>query len=244
MYHNIENLEALSKNKIIPLISKFNENLVKMDGMSDLNVFKKEIRNFKKHFENSLQNEKSQTLKIINEIKQSLNQVYNQYSTELDQLKSSTKLNLEKLDSNLQSYNQIGNSLDGLNKIISNTNLQKTRKKDFFILQIIHNFEELNNIKFTGKSSLNVNFSDTFNSIKTQCKSTFDAILEGKFISDLKIQNLKLINFFYTNIKKQNVNNNQIILGNNNNNNMMDNSHSNKNLIRSSIGGKEKNVGI
>ena len=240
--HTFQNLETIDFNILSPLIAKFNDNLEKMDGINDLMLNKQEIRNFKKNFDNFIQIEKSQMLKNIDEMKNYLTHVYNQYSGELQQLQSSTKNNLDYLDSKLKSNDQFVNLFGTLNKIIKDTNSQKSRKKDYFIMEIINNLAELNSIKFDEKPSPILNFNDTFNLIKSQCQIIFESMLDNKFIEDLKNTNLERINYFYTNIKKPFINNNHI--KSNQINNVMSNDNSIKKIIRSSIGRKEKSVGI
>ena len=223
----------MSKKKFTPLIQKLIDN----EDLKNLKKMKKKIKNFKKNFDTFIQKEKNKALKFIEEISNVLNEVYRNYAIEIQKTQIMVKLKLAELDTSNE--NQSINSCELLKNIVNMTLAQNTKKKDFFMIQIISNFDELNNFKFLQKK---IKIDDSLTIIKELYQKDFDAISEGKLISDIRTKSLDMISYFNKNIKQKNLDNNdKLQIYNDSKNNSQDDSINN--LIKSNISGKENNIG-
>ena len=203
-FHNIENLDILAKKKVYPLIQKFDENL---DKAKDSKINKKEIKDLKKKIELLIQNEKSKVQKYIDDINFALNEIYHKYALEIQKIQAIVKLKFTEFEANNTKENNNESSCELLNGIVKMTLSQKTRQKDFFIIQILSHFDELNNMKFHQKpidqNNIKSNFVNSLKNIKESFKKDLELIFEGKLISDIKTKSNEMMDFFYKNIVHQ-----------------------------------------
>ena len=212
--------------------------------MQDSKTSKNKVKEFKNQIENFIQSEKSKFVKLIEEINISLNEIYKNYANEIQKIHSSVKSKLVELESSIQNDDSGRNPYELLNKIVNLTLAQKSRQKDYFIIQLLSNFNELNNIKFNinpMNQNKIIDIQNILDMMRQTCNKEFEAILEPKLINDIRIKSNEMINFFNKNIKKPKENiqiQNKINL-----NFRKEEDNSNKKLITSQISGKAKNVG-
>ena len=188
--------------------------------MQDSKTNKNKVKEFKNQIENFIQSEKSKFVKLIEEINISLNEIYKNYANEIQKIHSSVKSKLVELESSIQNDDSGRNPYELLNKIVNLTLAQKSRQKDYFIIQLLSNFNELNNIKFNinpMNQNKIIDIQNILDMMRQTCNKEFEAILEPK--ENIQIQNKINLNF-----RKEEDN-------------------SNKKLITSQISGKAKNVG-
>jgi hypothetical protein len=241
IFHKLENVDSISRKMITPLVQKFNENIDKLENCND--HYFQDLNSFQQQFNDFLQSESSKVQKQIEDINVALNEVLKNFNKELQELQFKMKKSLDDIQANFQGKRNVGNGYDLIHKIVNLTNSQKTKQKEFFILQLINNYNELNKIQFNQRPvENNIKFGSHLNELKERVQKEFEKIMEGKLIEDIRTKSFGMINFFYNNIKNKPVQKGD--------NNSLDNRRkSNKKeinlnkIIKTQIFGKERNVG-